>query len=68
MSRRIDPPGPARGQAPRPTTSFSLAARLGSLEILKVRTRCGCSPCPAQIRRTEEALIPTVLAIAGAVQ
>jgi hypothetical protein len=33
-----------------------------------VRTRCGCSPCPAQIRRTEDGLIPTALAIAGAVQ
>jgi hypothetical protein len=29
------------------------------------RTRCGYSPCPAQIRRTEEGLIPAVLAIAG---
>jgi hypothetical protein len=35
---------------------------------LTARTRCGCSPCPAQIRRTEDGLIPTALAIAGAVQ
>jgi hypothetical protein len=28
----------------------------------------GCSPCPAQIRRTDDGLIPTALAIAGAVQ
>jgi hypothetical protein len=38
------------------------------LEILKVRTRCGCKPCPVQIRRTEEGLIPTALAITSAVQ
>ena len=33
-----------------------------------MRTRCGCNPCPAQIRRTEDGLIPTALAIAGAFQ
>jgi hypothetical protein len=44
------------------------SAKLGSLEILNARTRCGWSPCPFHIRRTEEALIPIALAIAGAVQ
>ena len=33
-----------------------------------MRTRCGCNPCPFQMRRTEDGLIPTALAIAGAVQ
>ena len=33
-----------------------------------MRTRCGCSPCPFQMRRTEDGLIPTAWAIAGAVQ
>jgi hypothetical protein len=47
---------------------LQLVAKLGSLEILKLRTRCGCNPCPVQIRRTEDGLIPTALAIAGAVQ
>ena len=47
---------------------MSLSANLGSLEILNARTRCGWSPCPFHIRRTEDGLIPTALAIAGAVQ
>src|SRR5271156_5516632 len=49
-------------------TSLSFSANLGSLESLNVRTRCGWSPCPFQMRRTDEGLIPTALAIAGALQ
>jgi hypothetical protein len=43
-------------------------AIVGELECLNEPTRCGWSPCPFQMRRTEDGLIPTALAIAGAVQ
>ena len=71
MGRRIDPQvrrWPAREQAPRPTASLSLSANLGASEILNAHTRCGWSPCPFYIRRTEDGLIPTALAIDRAVQ
>ena len=46
---RHAPAGRRRGRrCPR-----SLAANAGSVESLKVRTRCGCRPCAAQIRCTE---------------
>ena len=41
------------GSTYRPTMSSSLAANSGSFERLKVRMRCGCRPCAAQIRCTE---------------
>jgi hypothetical protein len=43
---------PARGQAPSPTMSVSLAAKLGSRKRLKVRNRCGCNLCACQMRGT----------------
>jgi len=51
-----------------PTTSVSLAAKLGSRERLKVRSRCGCSLCACQMRCTEPSEMPMVLAIARPVQ
>src|SRR6516165_10579597 len=45
-------------------TSWTLAANFGSLDSLKVRTRCGCRPCAAQIRCTLRRLTPAALAIA----
>jgi hypothetical protein len=56
MSRRIDVEA---------DDFFELSAKLGSLESLNDRTRCGCSPCLVQMRRTEDGLIPTALAIAA---
>src|SRR5271156_1241452 len=49
-------------------TSLSFSVNLGSLESLNERTRWGWSPCPFQMRRTEDGLIPAPLAIAGALQ
>src|SRR5215212_8110682 len=43
--------------------SRNLAANCGSFDILKVRIRCGFSPCAAQIRCTLRWLIPAALAI-----
>src|SRR6516162_7109239 len=43
----------AGGSRYSPTTSRSLAAKAGSWDSLKRRTRCGCRPCAAQIRCTE---------------
>ena len=63
----------ARGCAPagrhraRPRRC-SLAANAGSLDSLKGRTRCGCSPCAAQIRCTEAGDTPASRAIARTVQ
>ena len=48
--------------------SASLAAKSGSLERLKVRMRCGCRSCAAQIRCTERREMPAVSAIARPVQ
>src|SRR3954469_10675008 len=48
--------------------SRSLAANAGSLDSLKVRTRCGRSLWARQIRCTELMLIPTAAAMALAVQ
>ena len=48
--------------------SRSLAANAGSLDSLKVRTRCGRSLCARQIRCTELGLIPVASAMALAVQ
>src|SRR5215212_11284240 len=48
--------------------SRSLATNAGSLDSLKVRTRCGRSLCARQIRSTELGLIPTISAMAAAVQ
>ena len=48
--------------------SVSLAAKPGSRERLKVRSRCGCSLCARQIRCTEPTDIPIALAIARPVQ
>src|SRR5215213_260680 len=48
--------------------SRSLAANAGSLDSLKVRTRCGRSLCARQTRSTELALMPTAAAMAPAVQ
>ena len=48
--------------------SRSLAAKWGSLDSLNCRSRCGCRPCPRQMRCTELMLMPVVLAIADAVQ
>jgi hypothetical protein len=59
---------PARGQAARPTTSFSLSANFGSLESSNWRTRCGARPWLCQMCCTEETLMPVALAIAAAVQ
>jgi len=47
---------------------LELVGESGVLGDLERRTRCGWSPCPAQMRRTEDGLIPKVLAIAGALQ
>ena len=55
---------PARGQAPSPTMSVSLAAKLGSRERLKLRSRCGCNWCARQMRYTEPSEMPMALAIA----
>src|SRR5207245_10743674 len=41
---------------------------VASCACLNACTRRVCSPCPFQIRGPEEGLIPTALAIAGAVQ
>ena len=48
--------------------SASLAAKLGSRERLKVRSRCGCKLCARQMRCTEPSEMPTALAIARPVQ
>ena len=48
--------------------SVSLAAKLGSRERLKVRSRCGCSLCARQMRCTEPTEMPMALAIARLVQ
>src|SRR3954454_22579406 len=48
--------------------SRSLATNAGSLESLKVLTRCGRSLWARQIRCTELMLIPTAAAMAAAVQ
>jgi hypothetical protein len=48
--------------------SRSLATKSGSLESLKVRTRCGRSLCARQTRCTELMLIPVAAAMALAVQ
>jgi hypothetical protein len=71
MRRRIDPrvrPMAARGQAPSPTMSVSLAAKPGSRERLNVRSRCGCSSCARQMRCTGPTEMPMALAIARPVQ
>ena len=47
----------------RPTTSVSLSSNAGSVEILKVATRCGLSPRAFQIRCTVLRLTPACLAI-----
>ncbi len=59
MGRRIDVEANDR---------LEFVGKFGSLEILNARTRCGWSPCPFHMRRTEDGLIPTTLAIAGAVR
>src|SRR5271166_5825847 len=43
--------------------SWTLVANFGSFDSLKVFTRCGFSPCAAQIRWTLRWLIPAALAI-----
>ena len=48
--------------------SSSLAMKSGSRERLKVRMRCGCSRCAAQIRCTVRNESPLALAIARPVQ
>src|SRR5215472_6920137 len=48
--------------------STSLAAKRGSRECLKVRSRCGCSLCARQMRCTEPSEMPMALAIARPVQ
>src|SRR5438270_11037683 len=48
--------------------SVSLAAKLGSRERLKVRSRCGCNWCARQMRCTEPTEMPIALAIARPVQ
>jgi hypothetical protein len=71
MRRRVDPrvrPMAARGQAPSPTMSVSLAAKPGSRERLNVRSRCGCSSCARQMRCTGPTEMPMALAIARPVQ
>ena len=45
-----------------------LGGEAGSLDSLKVRTRCGASPCAAQIRCTERKEMPAAFAIARPVQ
>lgn len=42
--------------------------KLGSLESLNWRKRCGCKPCDLQMRRTALSLMPTATAIIKAVQ
>src|SRR5205823_6717777 len=59
MGRRIDVEANDR---------LEFVGKFGSLEILNARTRCGWIPCPFHMRRTEDGLIPTTLAIAGAVR
>ena len=48
--------------------SVSLAAKPGSRERLKVRSRCGCNLWARQMRCTEPTEIPVALAIARPVQ
>src|SRR6478752_6411567 len=48
--------------------SVSLAAKPGSRERLKVRSRCGCSLCARQMRCTEPTEMPMALAIVRLVQ
>jgi len=48
--------------------SVSLAAKPGSRERLKVRSRCGCNLCARQMRCTEPNEIPMALAIVRPVQ
>ena len=55
MGRRIRRRGP--------TTSLSFAAKAGSVDSLKRRTRCGSRPCAAQIRCTERSETPVAAAI-----
>ena len=45
-----------------------MAAKAGSLDSLKRRTRCGSSPCAAQIRCTERNDTPVAAAMARPVQ
>src|SRR5208283_1698157 len=42
--------------------SCTLSQNFGSLDSLKLRVRCGLSPCAAQMRCTLEWLRPTALA------
>src|SRR6476646_3840928 len=46
-----------------PTTSMSLSSNFGSVDTLKVSTRCGAKPRSDQIRCTVAGLTPTCLAI-----
>ena len=48
--------------------SASLVTNSGSRERLKVRTRCGCRPCAAQIRCTVRKDSPAAAAMARPVQ
>jgi hypothetical protein len=74
-ARRHGPAGRRRARRPgHPSNKFdgnlsrSLAAKAGSVESLNCRTRCGCRPCPRQIRCTDEMLIAATLLMAAAVQ
>ena len=46
-----------------PTTSVSFSTNAGSVDSVKVRTRCGCRPCATQIRWIDAGLRPWVAAI-----
>ena len=48
--------------------SSTFSAKAGSLERLKLRSRCGCSRWVSQMRRTERRLMPLACAIARPVQ
>src|SRR5262249_45509659 len=59
----ITPAHARAGLRYKPTMASNFSAKLGSLLILKVSTRCGLSPCVRQIRRTLASLMPVSLAM-----
>src|SRR6266481_818943 len=52
----------------RPTMSSSFSQNSGSRLSLKVRTRCGFSPCARQMRRTLASLMPAAAAMVRVLQ
>lgn len=51
------------GSRHRPTTSWTLSTKYGSVDNLKVCDRCGCRPNARQIRDTDDCDRPISFAI-----